>query len=177
MYSVFNHFFDSESTETVIDKTQHARKRRVLSQALSDRALKTMENSVLLNVRRFCEHLLGGHPVKHSTVLADTKSGTEWSMAKNVAKWINYLSFDVMGDICFGESFDMMEREDNRYMMDVISDGSQGLHVVRSILCFVVILFKLTATLGWTYAWNSEVTAGSPVVRQIGPRLGSIQGL
>lgn len=42
----------------------------------------------------------------------------------------NRMTFDIMGDFCFGQSFNMMEVADNRYLLDVIPDGAQGLNIV-----------------------------------------------
>ena len=127
VYKVFSDFMHDVSTHTVIDKTQHGRKKRVLSQALSDRAMKAVEDHILELVRQFCGHLVDSNPRDAH----DKASLNEWASAKNISRWCNYLSFDIMGRLTFGKSFHMMEREDNRYILKVLQDGSQGLQTVR----------------------------------------------
>lgn len=128
-YSVFTHFFDSPSTETTIDVRDHLRKRRALSKALSDQSLKALEGPLLCNVKKFCERLAAGDQESP----ADTGSWEEWSQPRDMAVIGNCMTFDIMGDFCFGRNFRMMEEPDNRYLMDVISDGAQGLNIVSSV--------------------------------------------
>ena len=125
-YSVFDHFFDRPSTETTIDVREHLRKRRALSKALSDKSLKALEGALLRNVNNFCGQLLDGGG--HST--AGTKSQDGWSPPREMAELGNCMTFDIMGDFCFGRSFHMTDVADNRYLLDVISDGAQGLNIV-----------------------------------------------
>lgn len=85
------------STHTALDRAAHARKRRVMSHAFSDAALKGVEDYVLTYVRSYVDKLAGG----------STKS--TWTPAKDVSEWSSYLGFDVMGDLSFGKSFNMLE--------------------------------------------------------------------
>lgn len=66
----------------------------MLSQAFSDNALKGMEEVMLLHVRQLCS-ILGGD---------GQGKGRKW----NMADWFSYLSYDVMGELCFGKSYDML---------------------------------------------------------------------
>lgn len=45
------------SIHSEVDKERHARKRRVLSHAFSDRALKGMEEYILNQIRIFCDQI------------------------------------------------------------------------------------------------------------------------
>ncbi|KAI9755042.1 MAG: hypothetical protein M4579_004445 [Chaenotheca gracillima] len=127
-YSSFRHFFKSDSTQTIVDKAQHARKRRVLSFALSDKALRAMEEPMLSHARKFFAYLRDDQPATDSTsVNPEKKSPKEWASAKNVADWFGYLSFDTMGSIIFGSPFDMMDSVKNHYIIDVLADGAGGL--------------------------------------------------
>ena len=126
VYSVFSHFFDRPSTETTIDVREHLRKRRALSKALSDKSLKALEGALWRNVKKLCRQLASGSG--DSTAEAKILDG--WSPPRDMAVIGNCMTFDIMGDFCFGRSFQMMEVADNRYLMDVISDGAQGLNIV-----------------------------------------------
>ncbi|KAI0141897.1 isotrichodermin C-15 hydroxylase [Xylariaceae sp. FL1272] len=117
-YDAFAH--PVPNTHNTRDKTIHARKRRVLSQAFSDSNMKEMERYVLANVRSFCEQIGMG--------ASDDRKG--WTIAKNMSDWCNYLAFDILGDLCFGKAFHMLEMPDNRYALDLIS-----LATTRHLIC------------------------------------------
>ncbi len=81
-----------------------------------------MEKYILANIRIFCEKLGSGHPRM-------VKWKGEWSAPKNIADWCNYLTFDVMGDLCFGKAFEMLEREENRHIIDLIGNAAH-MHLI-----------------------------------------------
>lgn len=115
-YSAFPPTKDTFNTHSSIDKHAHSRKRRVLSHAFSDTAVKAMERYILQNVRAFTDGLGGGPKA------SDEKKG--WGVAQNMADWANYLTFDVMGDLCFGKAFGMLERADNRFAINLIGNAA-----------------------------------------------------
>ncbi|MCJ1382557.1 hypothetical protein MMC17_005670 [Xylographa soralifera] len=59
-----------------------------------------------------------------------SQAGNGWSSPQDMAQWFNYIAFDLMGEFCFGKSFDMVDKEDNRHIIDIISDGVQCLNIV-----------------------------------------------
>ncbi len=83
-----------------------------------------MEKYILANVRTFCSKL-GERP---SEKIGNTG---EWSIAQNMADWCNYLTFDVMGDLCFGKAFEMLEHENNRHVIDLIGNAAH-MHLIVS---------------------------------------------
>ncbi|KAI6083178.1 cytochrome P450 [Hypoxylon rubiginosum] len=117
-YDAFVH--PAPNTHNTRDKALHARKRRVLSQAFSDSAVKQMERYILSNVRSFCEQIGAG--------ASEEQKG--WTAAKNMADWCNYLAMDILGDLCFGKAFHMLERPDNRYALELVS-----LATTRHLIC------------------------------------------
>lgn len=128
-YTVFPATKGAFSTHTAIDKGAHARKRRVLSQAFSDSAMRAMEVHILDNIRSWCGHLgdwqgpskddINGPPNGVIGLQPALRSGA-WSAPKNMGDWTNYLSFDVLGDLCFGKPFGVMDSEENRFVLDLI---------------------------------------------------------
>ena len=126
-YSAFPATKDSFSTHSAIDRAAHARKRRVLSQAFSDAAIKSMENHILAHVRQFCSNL--GDKGAWTNPF-DTLERTQWTPAKNISDQANYMTFDVMGDLCFGKAFGMLERPDNRFAIDLIGNAAH-----RHLMC------------------------------------------
>lgn len=110
----FYHGFDSPSGPNLlgsIQKDVHSRKRRVLAFAFSDKALKSMEQYMLANTRIFCDKLA---------------STTE---PLNMAKWCMYLAGDILGDLCFGNSFNTLTSLENRFSLEVISASGKFLQM------------------------------------------------
>ncbi|KAI1435761.1 cytochrome P450-like protein [Xylaria sp. CBS 124048] len=118
-YSVFSDIFSGENSLATIDSAAHSKKKKVISQALSDSAISRMEEVVLRNIRKFTERL-GEN---------DSKDEEAWGPPKNMKEWASYLAFDVMGDVCFSHSFGMLERNDYRYLLDTLSEGTNGLNI------------------------------------------------
>ncbi|WPH01613.1 Hypothetical protein R9X50_00446100 [Acrodontium crateriforme] len=127
-YAAFPPTKDTFNTHSSIDKASHARKRRVLSHAFSDSAIKSMENHILAHVRTFCDNL--GSALTPQTWSAKEKPLSGWTPAKNISDQANYLTFDIMGDLCFGKAFGMLERPDNRFAIDLIGNAAH-----RHLIC------------------------------------------
>lgn len=83
-----------------------------------------MEKYILANVRTFCTNL--GQPKASSE-----KSTSGWSVAQNMSDWCNYLTFDVMGDLCFGKAFEMLENASNHHVIDLIGNAAHT-HLIVS---------------------------------------------
>ena len=109
------------TTHNVRDKDAHARKRRVLSQAFSEAAIREMERYVLGNVRTFCDALAD---LGDGRGAGDEKA-SGWTAPRNMADWFSWLTMDVLGDLCFGKAFHMLERPDNRYAIDLVGVAAQ----------------------------------------------------
>ncbi|EXJ71388.1 uncharacterized protein A1O5_05195 [Cladophialophora psammophila CBS 110553] len=58
----------------------------------------------------------------------------------NVAQWFNYYSFDVMGDLAYGKSFDMLETGGGHWAIDLLNDGIYYMGTVGQAI-WAVILF------------------------------------
>src|SRR5699024_7189678 len=111
-YSAFPAVKDFPSTHSSINKRVHGRKRRVLSHAFSTQAIESMEQYIFQNVKVFCNLL--GDPVRDAVQIPgdNEKSGP----VKNVSSLASYLTFDVMGELCFGKSFGMLTHPDIRFV-------------------------------------------------------------
>ena len=113
-------------THTVINKALHGRKRRVMSQAFSDSALRGMEENVLTHVRTFVENL------GSTTAIESANMPAEKSAARNMAHWSNWLTFDVIADLCFGKTFGMLTQEEWRFWPTLI-DQAIHRHAIVSL--------------------------------------------
>jgi cytochrome P450 len=78
------------SNLTMADEENHPRQRRALAYAFSKKALMEQEDILLGYVRKFIscleEFAREGKPV-------------------NLVNWFNYTTFDIIGDLSFGEPF------------------------------------------------------------------------
>ncbi|KAF2733358.1 cytochrome P450 [Polyplosphaeria fusca] len=101
-YKIWPKTVDALNTWSVTDVPSHARKRRVLNYAFSEKALKAAEPFIQTNTNRWLD-------------LMDEQVGKGadkgWSTPFNMAEWLNFLVFDILGDLCFGENFNMKEPE------------------------------------------------------------------
>ena len=93
----------------------HARKRRVLNSAFSEKAIRSAESFVIRHVDRWNELLIEGN------------DGKEWTEPQNMSDLTDYLVFDIMGDLAFGRSFEIKEPGENpfRHMPHSIADYMQ----------------------------------------------------
>ncbi|KAE8360963.1 cytochrome P450 [Aspergillus caelatus] len=145
------------NTHNAIDKTVHGRKRRVLSQAFSDQALKSMEDVMLLHVRQLCTALAGQQ--------ADgNKAEAQKTTVQNMGDWFSYLTYDVMGELCFGKSFDMLVSSGRRKMIQLV-DRAANRHYVCGLWMPLdtwhldqIVIHRLTND-RWNFIMNSRVEA------------------
>lgn len=89
------------NTFTTRDKMEHARRRKMLNQSFTEHSLRAAQPFMVKHVDRWNELLVANVP------------GNEWSPAMNFADLSDTLVFDIMGDLCFGTSFDIKEPGDN----------------------------------------------------------------
>ncbi|KAL3477270.1 cytochrome P450 [Aspergillus californicus] len=78
------------STLTMSDDTNHARQRRALAHSFSERALKEQE-----------------HIIQHyvSILVAKLTEMAAQNQEFNLVNWLNFTTFDIIGDLAFGEPF------------------------------------------------------------------------
>lgn len=109
-YAMWSRDYHSPSTLQTVENGPHGRKRRILSYAFSERSLRSFEPFVMANLDRWCE-LLGNKIPEDG-----------WSESLNMADWLNWLVFDIMGDLCLGKSFGMKEKDsDMRYVIHLMA--------------------------------------------------------
>ena len=58
------------------------------------------------------------------------KTENDWTTPKDISDQANYMTFDIMGDLCFGKAFGMLERPDNRFAIDLIGSAAH-----RHLIC------------------------------------------
>lgn len=101
------------------DKVVHARKRRIISHAMSDAALRSYEPTIIEKIELFCKQIQN----------PDTFGGPY----KNMSRWFSYLTYDTMGALTFSQSYDMLTKDDVHYIQPLI-DSYQHSQVIVSTL-------------------------------------------
>ncbi|KAF2795475.1 benzoate 4-monooxygenase cytochrome P450 [Melanomma pulvis-pyrius CBS 109.77] len=94
---------DDVNTINSIDPLIHARKRKTLNLAFTEQSLKAAGPLMAVHVDRWIELLT-----------SDANESEIWSTPRDMATWIDALVFDILGDLCFGESFDTKEPGENK---------------------------------------------------------------
>ncbi|MCJ1405164.1 hypothetical protein MMC11_008390 [Xylographa trunciseda] len=90
----------AETTFTTTDSVIHARKRRVLNAAFSDKAMRSADHIPIRHIDRWCE------------LLADSEENApkpQWTKPKNMTEWSDYLILDILTELSFGKSFETKE--------------------------------------------------------------------
>jgi cytochrome P450 len=108
------------NTLTVREKKDHGRRKRVISQGLSDAVIRNFEPAMLEIINRFCDRML-------QTVEEETENSTGyeiWSPTRNMSEWCNYLAFDIMSSLIFQGKYNMLERPTYRYVVKVIETSN-----------------------------------------------------
>lgn len=99
-YKTFARHEYDKNTVTTIDVAEHAKRRRWLAQAFSDKSVNAAANFVVKHVDRWHELVA---PVDEA----------EWSTPLNMSEWADAVVMDILGDLCFGRSFDVKEPGEN----------------------------------------------------------------
>lgn len=102
------------------NEEMHAARRRLLAHAFSEKSLRDSETFVSANINSWLDRI------------GDRKqSASPWSEPKNVSQWIRYLTFDILTDLCFGRSFNLLNKSDMRFAEALIPHMTQMANEVR----------------------------------------------
>ncbi|KAJ5113438.1 hypothetical protein N7456_001972 [Penicillium angulare] len=112
------------------DREYHGRLRRQLAYGFSERALREQEDIigsyVSLLVRRLHEHCVEPDRKDPVTGLAATAK-------LDMKKWYNWTTFDVIGDLVFGESFGNLERAKEDPWVEAINGSIRFLGIINGV--------------------------------------------
>ena len=131
-YSIYRRFFNAENTVTTVNRSAHARKRRVLKQALSPLAVESMEHHILENTTILCSEL---ERDDSQSDIGEAKPSSPsnpdgWSSTKNLAQFAYRIAFDNMGSVCFGTSFNTLTDHTDRSDIDLTIKAVQCQNIV-----------------------------------------------
>lgn len=117
-YRAFETTPEAHDLQSTVDKTKHSAKKRVMSQAFSDSALRSLEHHILQHVDEFVNLL------PKSTGSEKDSAESEWSASKNMNSWSSWVCFDFMAELVFGRTFDMLKSSEHRYILDLIQSAA-----------------------------------------------------
>lgn len=93
------------TTLTMADDANHARQRRALAHSFSQKALVEQEDIIQDYVSQFIKHL--------------QRMGAK-NEAFNMVNWLNFTTFDIIGDLAFGEPFGCLESGEFHFWVSLI---------------------------------------------------------
>ncbi|ETI28866.1 hypothetical protein G647_01318 [Cladophialophora carrionii CBS 160.54] len=114
------------TTHVVSDRQLHAAKRKLLNNAFSDRAMSNLDKYIVERIRDWCAYLA-------QTDGSNTEEKSAWSKDRDMGHWSTLLTIDVLGELCFGASFDAM-KTGGCYIMELLISSSRFLQAVSDIL-------------------------------------------
>lgn len=91
-----------QTTLNTLDPAEHAQRRKMLNTCFTENSVTAVSAFVGQHINRL-----------HQILLDEHDSTTEWSASVNLGQKMDYLVFDIMGDICFGRSFNVKEPGEN----------------------------------------------------------------
>ncbi|KAL9072095.1 MAG: hypothetical protein Q9157_005221 [Trypethelium eluteriae] len=129
-YDIYGSGFKTGCIGSERDPAQHARKKKDLTAAFSAKALLQQEPIVQGVVDEFVKKL---GPLSAKSKIRGV----------NLVEWMEMVTFDVLGEMAFGESFGCVEREKHHEWIDLILSHLFEITLVDNLRRFVVL-----ATLG-----------------------------
>ncbi|KAI0152088.1 benzoate 4-monooxygenase cytochrome P450 [Hypoxylon sp. NC0597] len=93
---------DENMPLNIVDVAEHAARRKLLNQAFTDTSVRAVAPLIVKHVDRL-----------HQIILEDNDGSKDWTAPLDLSASIDGLMFDILGDLCFGKSFDMKEPGDN----------------------------------------------------------------
>lgn len=134
------------STQMVIDKPEHAVRRRKMAPAFSERALKEAEGLISISARKLAEQIGKQHPKSsNGGAHSEDSDNDNWTTPQNFGNWSTWFGFDFISDLGYGESFGMLDNDANRWIAPVLRSASKFIYYV-GYLPFIDLIRPLMGT-------------------------------
>lgn len=105
---------------SAVDDATHARHRKLLASAFSERELKGQEGLI----RGYVDTLI-------SKLRVQIRDGKEGKV--DIKSWLNYTTFDILGDLMFGESFDCLKESKLHPWIELIFNSIKAISLMGAI--------------------------------------------
>lgn len=99
-YTSFQRNASDANTLNSIDITLHAKKRKLLNLVFTQKSVSTSGTFINKHVDRWHELLVSSSDNDHR----------DWTEPINISERLDCLVFDILGDLCFGKSFEIVGR-------------------------------------------------------------------
>ena len=110
----------------LVDDEAHARQRKLLSYGLSDRALREQERLIMGFVNTLVDRLRG-EIVKGQ----GQEKGVNAAAKVDIKEWMNHATFDITGELTFGESFNCLkDSELHPWIAIIFKSIKQGAYLI-----------------------------------------------
>jgi cytochrome P450 len=109
---------DPNDAESIMGPNEevHSRMRRAFAHAFSEKSLKDQSPLIETHVEGFMKQL-------------KSRLGT----SIDLVQWLNYLTFDISGDLSFGESFESVQNGKAHPWVEIAGDFGKGLAVIATV--------------------------------------------
>ncbi|KAF4438949.1 hypothetical protein F53441_12683 [Fusarium austroafricanum] len=128
------------SLHMIREHKEHSNRRKVWDRAFSSKSLQDYEPRI----------------TKYTTQLLDRLHEMQ-GMDINASDWLNFHSFDVMGDLAFGKSFDMLRSGVKHYFMTALHDSMKMVGYLSHIT-WMLPVFKLIPANDQRYSLSIDDT-------------------
>lgn len=123
---------DVDHLVCAIDNGVHARQRRLLAHAFSERALRDQEGLI----RGYVDTMIGK---------LQTEIARKDAPVVDIKNWMNYTTFDITGDLMFGESFDCLKDSQLHPWIQLIFSSIKALAIAGVAQQFPILQATLDA--------------------------------
>jgi cytochrome P450 len=90
------------NTHSITNRELHAKRRRLLANAFSENALRNLEPFIVDTVQKWINAL--------ASPQGSSSESKGWTEPKDMGVWSSNLTLDVLGELCFGNSFSAIEK-------------------------------------------------------------------
>lgn len=128
---------DTMSTFSEIHRVPALKKRKILQQGFSESALRDAEGGSYISNSvdiYFTNTGIVEYIVDQINIFCRELVNPATEHKKDMSLWLNYLAYDIMGEVVFGKGFDMMTNEKIRYILPLIDDMTFSMLLVRIVL-------------------------------------------
>ncbi|PYI04296.1 L-ornithine-N5-monooxygenase [Aspergillus sclerotiicarbonarius CBS 121057] len=128
----YDHSHPNNSLQTTRDPGEHQQRRRLWSGAFGSKKLRGYEERIRKYRRQLVDQLvkMNGQPV-------------------NATKWFSLYSYDVMGDLAFGEGFGSLERGEHHWAMQLMVESLDAIGLCLPPWLFRIVLAIPGLMTGW----------------------------
>ncbi|KAJ5672587.1 cytochrome P450 [Penicillium longicatenatum] len=125
-----------DSLLSAISPAKHARMRKMLSPSFTPRALRAQEPMLQKFTSLLIERL-------REKVENNTEEASNASVEIDIAPWMNYTTFDIFGDLGFGESFDCLQNSRYHSWIELLFNSVKAASFLAAARYYPLVEFLL----------------------------------